>query len=268
MKIVSYIYLEVFLSSAECPDVSEFDIRQNWLLQVHEEHTRANEVNFVHDHKTLGSPNMTLDPNHVEYKMDEEFKTKRKAAKAKANLLPDFEKLRQEEEATHVGCHESDWESLPLPPPLALPRPVPSTSRALPMPPFPVPPPPVPLPVPPPVECPAVVTPFDSLILSSCVAAMSKDGGVRTPAPVFREGRSYSPAAALPDATKVQETTAWLRKEKAREEELRRPPVDVDAMLSRILKEERVPERPSRYDFYQIFTLSSHCDESSNNDID
>ena len=255
MKIVSYIYLEVFLSSAECPDVSEFDIRQNWLLQVHEEHTRANEVNFVHDHKTLGSPNMTLDPNHVEYKMDEEFKTKRKAAKAKANLLPDFEKLRQEEEATHVGCHESDWESLPLPPPLALPRPVPSTSRALPMPPFPVPPPPVPLPVPPPVECPAVVTPFDSLILSSCVAAMSKDGGVRTPAPVFREGRSYSPAAALPDATKVQETTAWLRKEKAREEELKRPPVDVDAMLGRILKEERADSRPSRYDVHCQFAV-------------
>lgn len=249
MKIVSYIYLEVFLSLAECPDVSEFDIRQNWLLQVHEEHRQANEGFFVHDYKTLGSPNMTMDPNHVEYKMDEVFATKKKATKA--NLLPDFEKLRQEEEFTYDGFNGSDWQSLPLPPPQALPRPVPSTSHALamPLPPLPVPPP-LPLPVPPPVEGPAVVTPFDSLILSSCVAAMSRDGGVRTPAPVFREGKSYSPAALLPDATKVQETTAWLRKEKAREEELKRPPVDVDAMLGRILKEERAVDRPSRYEVH------------------
>ena len=80
----------------------------------------------------------------------------------------------------------------------------------------------------------------------SCVAAVSKDGGVRTPAPVFREGRSFSPAGALPDPTKVQETTAWLRKEKEREEELRRPPVDVDAMLGRILREEKAKDRQSR----------------------
>ena len=175
MKIASYIYLEVFLSSAECPDVSEFDIRQNWLLQVHEEHTRANEGTFVHDYRTLGSPNMTMDPNHVEYKMDEEFGAKRKAAAeaakaakaVKSNFLPDFNKLREEEEAANIGCQQGDWETLP-PPPMPLPRPVPSTSHAPPpMPPFPVPPPPLPQPVPPPaVEMPAVVSPFDSLILS------------------------------------------------------------------------------------------------------
>ena len=44
--IVSYVYIEVFLSTAECPDVSEFDIRKQWVLQLHDEHRLANQGNF------------------------------------------------------------------------------------------------------------------------------------------------------------------------------------------------------------------------------
>ena len=184
----------------------------------------------------MGSPNMTLDPNHVEYKMEEDLKTKREAAKA--NLQPVFAQHHQE--VALAPFSGNGWECFPPPPSLqALPQPV-STPDGLTRPPWPVPPPaPVPLPVPPPTHASAVVTPFDCHIPGSCVAAKSKDGGARAPAPVFRDGASFT--SEILDVTKVKETTAWLRNEKKREEELRRPPVNVNAMLHRILKEENEP---------------------------
>ena len=71
-----------------------------WVLQVHEEHRRANQGSFVHNYKTMGSPNMTLDPGHVERKMDGELKTRREAARA--NLLPVFEEHHQEQRSHYL----------------------------------------------------------------------------------------------------------------------------------------------------------------------
>ena len=63
--------MEEYLTSAENPDIEEFDIMRESVVRLHSEKELLNEqILTVEDNLRCGSPTLTIDPNHVRIRMD------------------------------------------------------------------------------------------------------------------------------------------------------------------------------------------------------
>jgi hypothetical protein len=68
VKILSFTYLEEVLSSATPPDAGVFDALSEMVVQMHVEERMERGANKVHDTRSLGSPNLTVNPARVRHK--------------------------------------------------------------------------------------------------------------------------------------------------------------------------------------------------------